>query len=92
MSAGYVRQSFEVFGLRSFFPFLHIIKSGRSRRPPNMISISKSHWIVHSQFLQHLSPFLMEHPILKKSECLVIIKLQKRSESNVLTNFPIYRK
>ena len=34
----------------------------------------------------------MEHPILKKSERLAIIKLQKRSESNVLTNYLILQK
>ena len=34
----------------------------------------------------------MEHPILKKLERLAIIKLQKRSESNVLTNYLILQK
>ena len=51
-----------------------------------MISISKSSPKVHSQYLQYLALFLMEHPILKKSGTLAIIKLQKRSESNVLIN------
>ena len=56
-----------------------------------MNSISKFPQEVHSQFLQHFTPILMEHPILKKREPIAIIKLQKRSESNVLTNFSIYR-
>ena len=34
----------------------------------------------------------MEHPILKIPGWLVIIKLQKRSESNVLTNYLILQK
>ena len=59
-----------------------------ARRPPNMISIPNFQQTVHSQFLQDLAVFLMEHPILKKSGWLAIIKLQKRSESNVLINLP----
>ena len=62
------------------------------RKPPNMISISKSSLKVHSQYLQYLALFLMEHPVLKKLERLAIIKLQKRSESNVLTNYLILQK
>ena len=62
-----------------------------AHRPPNMISISKSSLKVHSQYLQYLALFLMEHPILKILGWLAIIKLQKRSESNVLTNFSSYR-
>ena len=34
----------------------------------------------------------MEHPILKIPGRLAIIKLQKRSESNVLTNYLILQK
>ena len=34
----------------------------------------------------------MEHPILKILGWLAIIKLQKRSESNVLTNYLILQK
>ena len=57
-----------------------------------MISISKSSLKVHSQYLQYLGLFLMEHPILKILGRLAIIKLQKRSESNVLTNYLILQK
>ena len=57
-----------------------------------MISISKSSLKVHSQYLQYLYSFLMEHPILKIPGWLAIIKLQKRSESNVLTNYLILQK
>ena len=57
-----------------------------------MISISKSSLKVHSQYLQSFGPFLMEHPILKILGCLANIKLQKRSESNVLTNYLILQK
>ena len=63
-----------------------------AHKPPNMISISKSPLKVHSQYLQYLALFLMEHPILKILERLAIIKLQKRSESNVLTNYLILQK
>ena len=58
------------------------------QKPPNMISISKSTAKVHSQYPQNMADFLMEHPILQNSKSLAIIKLQKRSESNVLTNLP----
>ena len=74
------------------FSYIHIfIRKWAAHRPPNMISISKSSLKVHSQYLQYLCPFLMEHPILKILGWLAIIKLQKRSESNVLTNFSSYR-
>ena len=66
-------------------------KKMTTNRPPNIISISKSSLKFHSQYLQYLTLFLMEHPILKIPGCLAIIKLQKRSESNVLTNFSSYR-
>ena len=61
-------------------------------KPPNMISISKSSPKVHSQYLQYWPFFLMEHPILKILGWLAIIRLQKRSESNVLTNYLILQK
>ena len=35
---------------------------------------------------------LMEYPILQNSKTIAIIKLQKRSESNVLTNYLILQK
>ena len=57
-----------------------------------MISISKSTSKVHSPYLQYSTLFLMEHPILKILERIAIIKLQKRSESNVLTNYLILQK
>ena len=63
-----------------------------AHKPPNMISISKSSLKVHSQYLQYLALFLMEHPILQILGWLAIIKLQKRSESNVLTNYLILQK
>ena len=40
---------------------------------------------VHSHFLQLFAVFLMEHPILKKAKAGCMIKIQKRSESNVLS-------
>ena len=50
---------------------------------------------VYSQFFQLLGWILMEFPILQNFKTLAIIKLQKRSESNVLSKLPvnkIYRK
>jgi hypothetical protein len=43
---------------------------------------------VHPQFLQDLASFLMKHPILQKGNASFIMKIQKRSESNVLTKLP----
>ena len=53
-----------------------------------MIMIPYFRFPVHSQYLQYLVLFLMEHPILKNLHMRSIIKIQKRSESNVLTNLP----
>ena len=77
----------EIFGFQVFFFYRKSLsKKWAARRPPNMVSISNFRQTVHSQYLQDLAPILMEHPILKKSGWLAIIKLQKRSESNVLIN------
>ena len=65
------------------------------RKPPNMNIISHLFSPVHSQFLQLFASILMEHPILKNPIPGCIIKIQKRSESNVLSKLPInkiYRK
>ena len=50
---------------------------------------------VYSQYFQLLALILMKNPILKTTGSLAIIKLQKRSESNVLSKLSInkiYRK
>ena len=66
-----------------------------ARRPPNIIIISQKKTCVHSQLFQHFTSISMEHPNLKNAHSGVIIKIQKRSESNVLSKLPInqiYRK
>lgn len=44
---------------------------------------------VHSQFLQLLPCILVYHPILQNRESCAIMKIQKRSESNVLSKPPL---
>ena len=64
-------------------------------KPPNINIISHLFSPVHSQFLQLFASILMEHPILQFSRSGCIMKIQKRSESNVLSKLPInkiYRK
>ena len=66
-----------------------------ARRPPNKIIISQKKTCVHSQLFQHFASISMEHPNLKNAHSGVIMKIQKRSESNVLSKLPInqiYRK
>ena len=59
---------------------------------PNIFSIPYSKRIVHSQFLQLFSLILVNHPILQNKGTSAIIKIQKRSESNVLRFLQIRRK
>ena len=64
-------------------------------KPPNINIISHPFSSVYSQFLQLFASILMEHPILKNPIPGVIMNIQKRSESNVLSKLPqkqIYRK
>ena len=64
-------------------------------KPPNINIIPHLFSPVHSQFLQLFASILMEHPILQFSRSGCIMKIQKRSESNVLSKLPInkiYRK
>ena len=64
-------------------------------KPPNINIISDLFSSVHSQFLQLFAFILMEHPILHFLRPRCIMKIQKRSESNVLSKLPInkiYRK
>ena len=62
-----------------------ITEKGAARRPPNMNIISYLFSPVYPQFLQLFSVILMEHPILKNQDPRCIMKIQKRSESNVLS-------
>ena len=65
------------------------------QKPPDINIISHLFSPVHSQFLQLFAFILMEHPILQFSRSGCIMKIQKRSESNVLSKLPInkiYRK
>ena len=66
-------------------------KSG-SHLHPNISSVPYLQPRVHSQFLQLLTHILVYHPILQNRKTCAIIKIQKRSESNVLSNFQIRRK
>ena len=52
---------------------------------PTYLVYHKSHWNVYSHFARNLFSFLMKHPILKSSQTGCIMKIQKRSESNVLS-------
>ena len=64
-------------------------------KPPNINIIPHLFSPVHSQFLQLFASILMEHPILHFLRTGCIMKIQKRSESNVLSKLPqkqIYRK
>ena len=56
-----------------------------ARRPPNRNIISHLFSPVYPQFLQLFAVILMEHPILKNPIPGCIMKIQKRSESNVLS-------
>ena len=66
-------------------------KSG-SHLHPNIFSVPYLQTHVHSQFLQLLLRILVYHPILQNWETYAIMKIQKRSESNVLSNLQIHRK
>lgn len=63
-------------------------KSG-SHLHPNISSVPYLKPHVHSQFLQLLPRILVNHPILQNKKTCVIMKIQKRSESNVLSNLQI---
>ena len=52
---------------------------------PNIPIIAHGPAYFHSHFIQSSPFFLMEHPILQMGKSWGIIKIQKRSESNVLT-------
>ena len=51
---------------------------------PNITIIAQETSYFHSHFIQSLPFFLMEHPILQMGKSWGIMKIQKRSESNVL--------
>ena len=52
---------------------------------PTYLVYHKSTGNVYSHFTRNPSHFLMEHPILKSEQTGCIMKIQKRSESNVLS-------
>ena len=64
------------------------------RQPPIPNMLIESHFkrSVHTQFLQLISCFLVDDPILQNRESQAIMKIQKRSESNVLGNLPNLQK
>ena len=66
-------------------------KSG-SHLHPNIFSLPYLQPHVHSQFLQLLPRILVNHPILQNKGTYAIMKIQKRSESNVLRFLQIRRK
>ena len=59
-----------------------------AHRPPNIISIAQKLWKCLFSFSRNPAHFLMEHPILKSWRICVNMKIQKRSESNVLSKLP----
>ena len=59
---------------------------------PNISSIPYLQPNVHSQFLQLFPRILVYHPILQNRKSCAIMKVQKRSESNVLRFLQIRRK
>ena len=59
------------------------------RSRPTKISYHIPNTLVHTHFLQLFVSILMEHPILKKEKTRCIMKIQKRSESNVLSKLSI---
>ena len=63
-------------------------KSG-SHLHPNISSVPYLQPHVHSQFLQLFSLILVYHPILQNWKTCAIMKVQKKSESNVLSNLQI---
>ena len=75
-----------------------LVTHGCKRRPtgrPTYLVYHSYFCFVYSQYFQLLALILMKNPILKITGSLAIIKLQKRSESNVLSKLSInkiYRK
>ena len=56
-------------------------------RPTYLVYHNKN-TLVYTQFRQLFAFILMEYPILKNPERRCMMKLQKRSESNVLSKLP----